>query len=295
MIGKFFKQPYPLYNKPWLIIIGSIISVVLVMVVFEPFRYRLNSIPQLCTLIHFALMTLLGTMIPLIILPKIFKKFYNPQHWTVGKSLVHSLLFFLFLSIILFVYNVVLFPYFYIEHTSISFLGNGYTKVVLTYFLLILSIASAPIVLTYLLTRNSILKQNLQGALDINKTLSERIKSAPEEENETITLVGSTKEQVKTQPDNILYIEAADNYMDVYYLIDDKVGHKLLRSTIKQMEEQLKDHQSFIRCHRAYIVNMNQITNIEGNAQGYKLRLRKTDKDIPVSRTYIQALKDRIG
>jgi len=78
-------------------------------------------------------------------------------------------------------------------------------------------------------------------------------------------------------------------------LIDDKVGHKLLRSTIKQMEEQLKDHQSFIRCHRAYIVNMNQITNIEGNAQGYKLRLRKTDKDIPVSRTYIQALKDRIG
>jgi len=124
--------------------------------------------------------------------------------------------------------------------------------------------------------------------------LLERIKSMPEEEDVTITLTGTTKEQVKASIGNILYIEAADNYMDVYYLEENKVSHKLLRSTIKQIEEQLKSYPSFVRCHRAYIVNIDQITNIEGNAQGYKLKLQNTPKEIPVSRTYMQTLRDRI-
>ena len=64
--------------------------------------------------------------------------------------------------------------------------------------------------------------------------------------------------------------------------------------TIKQIEEQLKNYGFFVRCHRAYIINMNHIDSIEGNAKGYKLQLLNVSKEIPVSRTYIQVLKERI-
>lgn len=295
--NKYLKRPYPLYDKPWQTVIMSVLCVILVMMIFEPLQFSLNSMYQLWVLIHFAIVTALATVIPLIVLPCIFKKFYNPLHWTIGKSLVNCLLFFFFLSIFLIIYTEVLIPLpgLYIVHKGISFVGDANAKGILTDLLLALSIAVVPVSLTFFFTKNSILKQNLKDALELNRTLSDKIKSTSNEDSTTIILTGSTKEQVRTSLDNIIYIEAADNYMYVYYSDDDKLKHKLLRSTIKQIEEQLKDYPSLIRCHRAYIVNTGQIVNIEGNARGYKLKLGKTDKEIPVSRTYMQAFKDRIG
>jgi len=167
-------------------------------------------------------------------------------------------------------------------------------RIILTDLLVAFCIAVAPICFTLLFTHINIQKENLRNALELNQILSERIKSMPKEQGIPIILTGNTKEQVKASIDNILYIEAADNYMDVYFLEENKVTHKLLRSTIKQIEGQLKSYPSFVRCHRAYIVNIDQITNIEGNAQGYKLKLQNSSKEIPVSRTYMQTLRDRI-
>ena len=40
-----------------------------------------------------------------------------------------------------------------------------------------------------------------------------------------------------------------------------------------------------------YIVNINHIIHISGNAQGYRLNLTETTEEIPVSRTYLKNLK----
>ena len=76
-----------------------------------------------------------------------------------------------------------------------------------------------------------------------------------------------------------------------YYKEEGKEKHKLLRSTIKQMEETMQPFEYFVRCHRAYIVNINHIIHISGNAQGYRLNLTETTEEIPVSRTYLKNLK----
>ncbi len=293
-IYKYLNRPYPQYGKPCQIILFSVVFVVLMLIVFEPFHYRLDSIVQFGILIHFVLITVLGTAIPLILFPKIFKRFYVPDKWTIGKHIVNNLLLILLLSIEVILYEQVLLPGLTIEHTSASFLGEGYARIILTDLLVAFSIAIAPIGFTFVLTRIGILNRNLQDALVLNKVLSDRIKSTIKEDEKTITLNGSTKEQLETIPDNILYIEAADNYMDIYYSEEREIRHKLLRSTIKQIEEQLRDYSFFVRCHRAYIVNVNHINNIEGNAQGYKLKLLNVSKEIPVSRTYMQVLKEKI-
>lgn len=294
MIYKYLSHPYPQYGKPWQIMASSVVFVVLVLIVFEPFHYRLDSIFQFWILIHFVLITVFGTAVPLILFPKVFKGFYAPDKWTIGKHIANNLLFVLLLSIEIIVYEQILLPGLNIEHTSISFLGEGYTRIILTDLLVAFAIAVAPIGFTFVLTRIAVLNQNLQDALVLNNVLSDRIKSEIREDEQTVTLTGSTKEQLKTNPDNILYIEAADNYMDIYYLEEGEVKHKLLRSTIKQIEEQLNNYGFFVRCHRAYIINMNHIDSIEGNAKGYKLQLLNVSKEIPVSRTYIQVLKERI-
>ena len=70
-----------------------------------------------------------------------------------------------------------------------------------------------------------------------------------------------------------LYMESSGNYVDVCYREEGNMKHKLLRSTIKQMDEMMEKYGCFVRCHRAYIVNVNKIMNINGNAQGYRLNL----------------------
>ena len=63
------------------------------------------------------------------------------------------------------------------------------------------------------------------------------------------------------------------------------------RVTLSSLEIQLKEASSLIRCHRSYLVNLNKVKNISGNAQGLKLELINQSEIIPVSRNYIPIVK----
>jgi len=154
-----------------------------------------------------------------------------------------------------------------------------------------LSIGMVPLIVHTLIIQNRALKQNLLAAKEMNQVLSERIKPDATK-NGLITLTGSTKESITVKPENILYIEATGNYVNVHYKYDDRLTYKLLRSTIKQAEESLQNQPEFVRCHRAFIVNTDKIYHVTGNAQGYKLSLHDTMEEIPVSRTHLNTIKD---
>lgn len=104
---------------------------------------------------------------------------------------------------------------------------------------------------------------------------------------ETITIVASNKrENVSLQINDFLYISSADNYIDVYYLEGNAIKHNLLRNTLNNAEKQVSNSKSIHRCHKSYIVNIGVIDSVLGNASGYKLKLKETDKLIPVSNKY---------
>ncbi len=54
---------------------------------------------------------------------------------------------------------------------------------------------------------------------------------------------------------NILYCEADDNYTKIYL----EKGQKLVSKTLKYFEESLSAH-GFVRTHKSYLVNVNEIT-----------------------------------
>ncbi|MGB8492131.1 MAG: LytTR family DNA-binding domain-containing protein [Bacteroidales bacterium] len=87
--------------------------------------------------------------------------------------------------------------------------------------------------------------------------------------------------------ENLLYIESAENYVNICYLNKGKLSRYLLRETLKKVEENLAGTE-IIRCHRSYMVNFEKVNVIRKDRDGLKLEIDNPDvMDIPVSRTYV--------
>ncbi|MDD4697250.1 MAG: LytTR family DNA-binding domain-containing protein, partial [Fermentimonas sp.] len=82
------------------------------------------------------------------------------------------------------------------------------------------------------------------------------------------------------------FAKSEGNYIE-FYLRDVNVDKIVKRLTLKELESALEPFPEIIRTHRSYLVNTNQIKGVEGNAQGYKLKLKSYEGTIPVSRNMI--------
>ena len=85
--------------------------------------------------------------------------------------------------------------------------------------------------------------------------------------------------------DDILYLESTDNYVFIYYISNDIVKKELLRNSLKKLEN-VFENLPLKRCHRSYMVNLNNLTLVKKSGQKMMLSLSKTSETIPVSKTY---------
>jgi len=100
---------------------------------------------------------------------------------------------------------------------------------------------------------------------------------------------GIVKLVLKTE--NLLFIQSADNYVEINYLEKEIPAKLLLRNSIKKIEQQLIN-TSIIRCHRSYLVNTLKLEQVKKTASGFTLILKQIpDMTIPVSKSYISEFK----
>jgi two-component system LytT family response regulator len=93
------------------------------------------------------------------------------------------------------------------------------------------------------------------------------------------------------------WIDAAGDYMCVpasNNLSDGKENTHILRKTMKQLEEHL-DPKLFIRNHRSTIVNKDYIEKFCSQASGEYLLVLKNGKELKVSRSYKEKVKQAIN
>ena len=84
----------------------------------------------------------------------------------------------------------------------------------------------------------------------------------------------------------LLYIEAADNYVNIRYISNGKIKSYLLRNSLKNIEKQLSKNM-VVRCHRSYLVNMNRVSVIRRDKEHIYMELDAEGVDkIPVSMNY---------
>ncbi len=82
------------------------------------------------------------------------------------------------------------------------------------------------------------------------------VEDVPEEMYNFYDEKGDLKLSVK--PDMVYFIEAADNYIMVYYLNAGKLEKLMIRNSLKNIEWRFRD-RGLIRCHRSYIVNIRLV------------------------------------
>ena len=60
---------------------------------------------------------------------------------------------------------------------------------------------------------------------------------------------------------------------------------------MKQAEAAVASAPFIVRCHRAFLVNLHQVAKVDGNSQGYRLRLEGCAEEVPVSKGYAKSVK----
>ncbi len=155
-----------------------------------------------------------------------------------------------------------------------------------------------PVVFFGLTTQVKALKHNLALANDI---ATQQGRTAPKSEqylsnnsNHLLQINVSQNEVLQIARADLRYAEAMQNYLSLYTFSDARLSCTLLRSTVSSWEEELCDTR-FVRCHRSYLVNLDAVTKVSGNAQGLKLFLQDVSNTyIPVSRSYIEPVRSAL-
>ena len=108
------------------------------------------------------------------------------------------------------------------------------------------------------------------------------------EHTEIINLMdnnGNLKLSVKL--DNLYYIKAEDNYINVFYQRSGAIASYMLRCKMKTIEDNSMDSSSLMRCHRSYMVNINKVSVLHNEADGFVIDFEREGlESVPVSKTY---------
>ncbi len=99
------------------------------------------------------------------------------------------------------------------------------------------------------------LQSNIELALYKHKMQRQTV-SSNEELNSFF--VKNKGELIKIELDDILYLEAFDNYCNLYT----SSQKHLISHTLKSVEEKLPPHK-FIRVHRSYVINVSKIKSLQ--------------------------------
>lgn len=170
------------------------------------------------------------------------------------------------------------------------------------FLLLTLSLIGVIIVLFALVRhRKKLLVEKEKEMLQLNELLAKlqqtkETKPQPTKKQSpsAIVLTGNTSENVSLEIANLLYIEAVGNYVKVYQLRDGKVKIDMLRVTLKQIEYDLRSYPTIVRCHRAFLVNLEQVERIESHSNSTQLIIKYSNDHLPVSRSNMAQVKAAI-
>ncbi|MHC1733192.1 MAG: LytTR family DNA-binding domain-containing protein [Bacteroidales bacterium] len=92
----------------------------------------------------------------------------------------------------------------------------------------------------------------------------------------------------------VAFIKSADNYVEIVYKEGEMFKRKLLRNTLKNIEQQIKQYSNFIRCHRTCIVNLHFIEAVEKSSENHWVVIKGNNEKLPVSRQYLLRLKEAL-
>lgn len=217
-----------------------------------------------------------------ILLPYCFPFYFEEENWYVWKEII------MFVAIISLMAG-------YVQALDMYFSNEEFTWLALQYKLYYSFIISVfPITVVTLLRQKMLLNKYRLQASEINTAVSRRHHYTQSKSSDKIVLKGENRnEEFSCTLQNILFIKAADNYVQICYW-QGETKNVMLRQSLKNISESLSSYPQIYKCHRSYLVNLLQVQNLSGNAQGYLLHLHHCTETVPVSRQLNSELKEKM-
>lgn len=272
------NKPYPLLLNKWKLVLFVSLFVGLFMLVFQPFGLQYVQIEyKSWSLLGYGLVTGMLLLFNLFFLPWLFKTTFREEGWTVGKQILYLSWIVLSISIANYAYSILV--------SIFDWMGfSGF----LSFILFTFSIALLPISAITFATQYIYLKRNLAASSEINHSITKSLKGLEHNSRQITLKSGNLKHQFDIE--NLILFESEGNYIKVFFREDGQTKTKLLRKTMKELNEIIQA-QTLFRCHRAYMINIFFIESVKGNSQGLSLSMKHLDKSIPVSRSNINTFK----
>jgi DNA-binding LytR/AlgR family response regulator len=295
------RQPYPQNETPghgWRLALLFGVFVGAFLTIFQPFDLNTwQTDHKLLKIWGFGGITFVVMVVMMVVVPRLWPRFFVEEGWTVGKQIAYVFVQILLIAVANRLYLVWLVGGAYGAGWGYSLVVTGLVGIFPT---------TAAVVANYIRQ----LKRYQQQAATLSATLPPHPSAdtstssvavaadGPTEPHQAaIVLVAENEKDTFTLPAaDLLAIESSDNYCTVFFARKQTLAKELMRSSLSRLETQLSDFQyidnvkSFVRCHRSYVVNLEQVERISGNAQGYKLHLLGGQLIIPVARKYNDTL-----
>ena len=140
-----------------------------------------------------------------------------------------------------------------------------------------------------LMIQNKILqdeKENLHGQFEAyqKETMNKTIEFATDNIRENLVLL----------PKDLVCIKSADNYVEIIYKEEEQLNKKLIRNTMRNIEQMLKPWSVFIRCHRTCLINTLLVQNLYKRRNNHHIVMKGYNEELPVSRQYLFRLRESL-
>jgi hypothetical protein len=279
-----FSQPYPFpyaEKSALRVFIHSLIEGAFIagfLIFFQPFNTEEWLDPNKnYYLWGYGGMTALAGIILRLGIFRIFPKYHSEATWTVIKEILSILMLLSLITVLNVAYSKWIFT-----NNDIG-IGNF-----IWMFFTVCIVGLFPITIGVLLNYIYKLKKYSQPIEVHSQNTDNQIVINPDE---TIKFIAENeKDTFELAEQDLFFIESSDNYSTIHFFRNDKIQKEMIRGSLSRMEEFIKSSR-VVRCHRSFIVNLNKVEKITGNAQGYKLHLERPEIIIPVARKYAEIIE----
>lgn len=278
----YLKQPFPKAENKWKNIVLISLFVTVFLLVFQPFGIGQIENSKYLFIGGFGLVSFFILVFDLIIIERLFHRFFNEKNWRLYKELfwLFCIIFSIGLGNVLYVIS------FSGQHLSLAYIINFQVST--------FAVAVFPISIFTISKHNYLLRKHTTSAKDVNDSLN--TESTISQENKHISLYSyNEKAKVEFDINNLYYIESKGNDIELNLYENDLVISKTLRNTLKKALGYLADSPELVQCHRAYIVNLSKVNKVEGNSQGLVLKFANCDVEVPVSRSFVSTIKSKLS
>lgn len=285
-LREFLSKPHPNeFNKESILIPGGVVFLVLFLI--APGGFATLPIPKLFFYsLLFGVVTSSTAFLVVIVLIKLFPKAMSDDDWTMGKEL----------ALLVFIVSMIACTNFAVVF-AIGLSSGSAVEAFLKVLGNTLAISIFPLSFSVLWEQFRHQKKQLQKVASLTeKAHLNTFKNDPKTNHESlIVFVGENeKPELQLVPNQISYMKSDGNYVDVIYTDEKEMSQKkLIRNRLKTLFEMLPEDR-FFHAHKSFVINMNRVTELRGNARNLEVRMSPTNEWLPISRSKSEEFSQRL-